>query len=420
MNTMDADPARPQAMLDRIDSLNPLLRAVIRTIEPSGAGRGTALRGAAFAVKDNIDVAGIPTTNGRPAAFASHPRGDSAVVARLRAAGAVPVAKTNLAEACLGATTENRHWGDCANPWDPTRVPGGSSGGSAVAVATGMCDFALGTDTGGSVRNPAAFCGITGFRPTPGRVPMGGVAPLSRRYDAVGPMARTVVDVARVQAVLEDRPAELDHGTPRVGVPTDFFYGDLHPDVAAAMDTAHRTLRDLGANLRPANLRDGAETPRTLAVLIQRHGAGEHLRDLLDAPDSFDRAVLTRLTAGLAVSDRELAAAERAATAWSRQVLDTFDDVDLLVLPTVPEPAPPRSPGAMVEVTRRINRLNCAWSLAGVPAISVPCGVTRDGLPIGLQLVARPHADWALLGFAATYQEHTAWHLSAPILEVTS
>lgn len=418
-----------RARFDLIHAYNDALRAVILPLEEAALSaladlarmdERLPLLGRTFAVKDNIDVCGAVTTNGRAEPPGEPAHQDSAVVQRLRLAGAVPVAKTNLAELCLGATTQNRRWGGCANPWNLTRIPGGSSGGSAVAVAAGMCDFALGTDTGGSVRNPAAFCGVVGLRPTPGRVPLHGVTPVSRTFDVVGPMARTAVEIAEIQAILEHRSlpslnSHTLHGL-RVGVPTSFFYDDLHSAVAASADHVQQVVVAAGATLHELRLTGSETTQTTFNTLIHSHAAHEHRTELTGSPETFDPEVRERLLIGLRTSDHELQLAERYRRLWSRQIIEAFERVDVLLLPTVPEPAPPRRTGNMIETTQRVNRLNCAWSLAELPSISVPSGFSTEGLPVGVQFVGAPHTDWRLIEIAVAYQARTDWHRQRPPL----
>jgi Asp-tRNA(Asn)/Glu-tRNA(Gln) amidotransferase A subunit family amidase len=258
--------------LRAIRALDPTLRACIHVREDEAsleardvdAGvRSGPLAGWTLAVKDNMDLAGSVRTDGLAPGHPPPAQRDATAVRRLRDAGAVVLAKTNLEALSLGATTQNPAWGACRNPWDLTRVPGGSSGGSAVAVAAGMVDAAVGTDTGGSVRNPAALCGISALRPTPGWIPTDGVTPLSPDFDVVGPMARSAGALRAMLAVLAGRPAP--HRLPaalrglRVGVPDEFFYDDLHPEVAGGCETLLDLLAAAGAALRPVRLR-GAQT----------------------------------------------------------------------------------------------------------------------------------------------------------------
>lgn len=396
--------------LDAIHRLDDHLRACILVREDATTEPGP-LRGWTIAVKDNMDVAGTVRTNGLPPPHAPAAERDAEPVRRLRAAGAAIVAKTNLEELSFGATTQNAWWGRCRNPWDPSRLPGGSSGGSAVAVAAGMVDAALGTDTGGSVRNPAAFCGVSALRPSMGWIPTEGVTPLSPRFDAVGPMARRVHELRDLLAVLaRRRPRALRRlETLRVGVPEAFFYDDLHPAVAAGCQAA---IDELGAAVRPVALRGAAGTPDALAVLLNAEAAAIHADRIED--ERVDPQVRDRLALGARATNGERAAARRDADRWERAVAAAFEAVDLLLVPTTPMPAPAIDATHMVAVSRRINHLNAAWSLARLPALALPCGSDGDGLPVSAQVVGPPGGDWTLLDVGAAIQERTDWHERRP------
>jgi aspartyl-tRNA(Asn)/glutamyl-tRNA(Gln) amidotransferase subunit A len=397
-----------------IRRLDPHLRACILVRhEADGPGPGP-LHGWTMAVKDNMDVAGTVRTDGLAPPHPPPAERDSEVVRRLHAAGAVVVAKANLEELSFGATTQNAWWGRCRNPWDVSRLPGGSSGGSAVAVACGMVDAALGTDTGGSVRNPAAFCGISGLRPSVGWIPMDGVTPLSPDYDVVGPMARAVSELRALLAVLADRrpPARRGLDGLRVGIPETFFYDDLDPAVTAGCDAIRAVLTAAGARLLPVGLRDAATTPDALAILLNAQAAETHPALLDD--ERIAAQVRDRLSLGRRASARERAAAREVAMRWERELADAFERVDILLVPTTPMPAPPIDGEHMVTVSRQINRLTAPWSLARLPALALPCGNDAGGLPVGAQLVGPRDADWLLLDAGAAIQARSDWHERRP------
>jgi aspartyl-tRNA(Asn)/glutamyl-tRNA(Gln) amidotransferase subunit A len=339
---------------------------------------------------------------------------DSEAVRRLHAAGALVVAKANLEELSFGATTQNAWWGRCRNPWDPARLPGGSSGGSAVAVASGMVDAALGTDTGGSVRNPAAFCGISALRPSVGWIPTDGVTPLSPDYDVVGPMAHGASELRALLAVLGDRRPPAPRGLDglRVGIPEEFFYDDLDPAVATGCGAVIDVLTEVGARIRRIELRDARATPGALAVLLNAQAAETH-PDLLD-DERIDRQVRDRLSLGRQAGARERAAAREIAARWEREVAAAFEHVDVLLVPTTPMPAPLIDGTHMVAVSRQINRLTAPWSLARLPALALPCGSDARGLPVSAQLVGPRGADWLLLDAGAAIQARTDWHERRP------
>jgi aspartyl-tRNA(Asn)/glutamyl-tRNA(Gln) amidotransferase subunit A len=384
-----------------------------RALDQTPAG---SLHGWTIGVKDNMDVAGTVRSDGLGPPHPGSARRDAAAVRRLRAAGAVVVAKTNLEELSLGATSRNRWWGACRNPWDRSRLAGGSSGGSAVAVAAGMVTAALGTDTGGSLRNPAAFCGISALRPTVGLVPMTGVTTLSPDFDVVGAMATSAGDLRALLEVLAARRAPAAPTTgltaARVGIPEAFFFDDLHADVAAGCEAAARELAAGGADLVPLGLSGAQRTPELLGVLLNAQAAELHPRWLRDSRVTSD--IRERLLLGRDVPPRARAAAVRAAERWRRTVAAALEQVDLLLVPTTTMLAPRLGDEPTVALSARINRLNCAWSLARLPVVALPTAIGASRLPVGVQLVGAPGSDWRLLDVAAALQERTDWHRQRP------
>lgn len=438
---------RVEAFLGRIERANDELCALITVLADqalaaaarcdeiaAGGGNLGPLHGTVVVLKDNIDVAGAPTTGGSAFFAGRIPTAHATVVERLRAAGAIVLAKANLAEFALGGTTQNAHYGTTRNPWDVTRVAGGSSGGSAAAVAAGLADAALGSDTGGSVRLPAAVTGLVGLRPTVGRVPNRGTIPLSPLFDAVGPMAHDAAGVARLLAAIEGHdpadetsiagPADdahifsqLTHGIEglRIGVPRAFFFDDLHPEVASAVEAAIEVLAALGAHVEEVSL-EGAELAQAhTQVIVTADGAAYHASRLAEAPERLGPDVLVRLRRGQDASAVHYADALAFRRRWSHQVAGVLQRIDLLATPTVPVPASSVD-GDPLEETARLLRLTNHWALAGLPAVSVPCGFA-GGVPTGLQLAARPWHDGLLLRTAHAYQQATDWHTRrAPLL----
>ncbi|XAY04353.1 2-amino-5-chloromuconic acid deaminase [Paraconexibacter sp. AEG42_29] len=376
-----------------------------------GCRRRGGLRGWTVAVKDNTDVMGTVRTDGLPPPHPAVAGHDAEAVRRLRSAGAVVVAKANLEELSFAATTQNRTFGSCRNPWDTGRIPGGSSGGSAVAVAAGYVDLALGTDTGGSIRNPAAFCGVSGLRPSRGTVPIGGVTPLAPSFDVVGPIARTAAELRVAFAVVagtgpppEPVAAGLLAGL-RVGVPRAFFFDDLQPAVAAGVDAVLAALRGAGAALVAVDLPGAADTGAALAVLLNGEAAQLHGAALEDP--RIDEQIKERLRLGLATTTAAREGAAAIAERWRAVVDSALADVELLLVPTVPTVAPVVAGASMVEVSRRVNRNTAPWSLALLPALSLPCPVPAGALPVGVQLVGRAGADTHLLDAGAALQAIT-------------
>jgi aspartyl-tRNA(Asn)/glutamyl-tRNA(Gln) amidotransferase subunit A len=395
-----------------------------------GASLGP-LDGLPIAVKDNIDVAGVRATRGSRFFADRVPEEDAEVIRRLRAAGAVVIGKATLHEFAYGATTDNPHYGACRNPWDLDRVPGGSSGGSGAAVAADLCLAALGSDTGGSVRIPAALGGTSALRPTYGLVSTRGTWPISASLDTVGPMARSIADVAALLAVIagydrddvhavehpyEDPVADLAGGVAglRVGLPRTMFFKDLAPGIAESTQAVADVLADLGAQLVEVAL-DGAEEAMTTAnALIRAEATGLHAERLATDPGSFGADVRRRLELGNAITGPQVGQALAVMREWRLRVLQAFDDVDLLLTPTTNATAPRREGADMIEVTAGLTRFTYPWSLAGLPAASVPSGLAPDGLPTGAQLAAAPWRDALVLRAGHAIQQVTDWHRLRP------
>lgn len=429
------------------ERLNPTIRAVITLMADEarqaaarigqrmgGSGWAGALAGHTVSIKDNIDVAGVRSTAGSSFFAARIANSDATVVARLRQAQATIIAKVNLHEFAFGGTTQNPHHGSCRNPWNPEHIPGGSSGGSGASVAAGMCDISLGTDTGGSIRIPAALNGLVGLRPTVGRVPNTGSVPVSPQFDTIGPLARTAAEAAAAfEAIAGYDPedefsadVEVESWISRrargvqglvMGIPSNFFFEKIDPEVEAAVRGAIDTLRGLGIRLVEVSL-PGAETVhQQMTNVLLCDAASFHRERLETAQSRFGPDVYERMMIGYHTRGIDYAAGLRALERWRRQVELILEEVDFLVTPTVGFAAP-RVVDAlqMIEATRGLTRLTFPWSFAQVPALSVPCGFTSAGLPIGMQLVGR-HFDEALLfAVADAYQEVTDHHLKRPAL----
>ena len=404
------------------------LGAFISVADHPEPGRGP-LAGVPLAVKDNLDTHDLPTTGGTPALRNSRPGRDQHAVARLRAAGAAVIGKTNLHELALGITSNNAAFGPVRNPYDASRSAGGSSGGSAVAVATGVVPIALGTDTGGSLRVPAAHCGVVGWRPTTGRWGTGRIVPISRTRDTAGVLATSVADVALVDEIVTGEPAPASSGRPlRLGVPREGFYDELHPEVASCAEQALERLAAGGVELVevqvvgahaldaecgfPIVFSELAEDlPAYLASLPGPEGALT-LADVLAQVASPDvRAALEAAASGAftaEVHQRAMATRERLRAAYSAALRPASTErLDALVYPTVPLPPPPLGDddttdldGREVPVFLTTIRNTGPGSTAGMPAISLPAGTTRAGLPIGISLEGLPGDDAGLLASA--------------------
>ncbi len=434
-----------QAHLARIAQLNPRLNAYVavtgeralaeaRTAESeiaSGGWRGP-MHGVPFALKDLYDTAGIVTAGGTKVLAERVPERDATVTRKLREAGAVLLGKTNTHEAAYGVTTDNPHYGRTHNPWSAERIPGGSSGGSGAAVAARMAPMGMGTDTGGSIRDPAALNGVVGLKPTFGRVSKAGVLPLSWRNDHAGPLTRTVEDTAiALEAIAGYDPddastvrtpvprysRQLGRGAARlrVGVARAFFFDHLHDGVRAALEEAIGVLRGLGCTVREVRV-GGMEA------------GAHHLHDMVlaDAQEIYAPFLPERLgdfgadVAGhLATPPPDgvtLARAMRGADEVSTELRRALEQVDVLITPTLPIPAPRFGEdvvayGGVEEPTLfALSRCTIPFNLSGLPALSVPCGFTAEGLPVGMQIVARPFDEATALRLGHAYQRETGWH----------
>jgi aspartyl-tRNA(Asn)/glutamyl-tRNA(Gln) amidotransferase subunit A len=426
--------------LTRIEKLNPALNAFITVMADSALaaartaeaeiGRGEwrgPLHGIPIALKDLIDTAGVRTT----AASAVHetrvPTEDAEVVRRLRQAGAVLIGKNNLHEFAYGGSSLISHFGEAHNPWDHGRITGGSSGGSAAAVVAELAYAAIGTDTAGSIREPAALCGCVGIKATYGRVSSRGVIPLSTSLDHVGPLAATVTDAAIVlQAIagfdavditsadvpVFDCVAALRESAKslRVGVPRVYFYDELDSEVGSAMEHALRGIEALGAQMK--EVQTEVSTDRKLQAA---ESYAYHAQRVAKTPELYQGETLRRIRTGEKVSAAEYIERRRELEEARRSIRELFADVDLVVTPTTPIPAPAISdlrsdPDALRPAELKLLRNTRPFNVWGLPAISVPCGFTQRGLPIGLQ-IAGPHwREDLVLRLAYAYEQATAWH----------
>ncbi len=429
-----------QECLQRIESLNPRLNAFITVMAESAVAEARAaeeeisrgqwrgpLHGIPIALKDLIDSAGVRTTSASGLHRNRVPTADAEVVRRLREAGAVIVGKNNLHEFAYGGSSLVSYFGDVHNPWDVSRIAGGSSGGSAASVSAGMAYAAIGTDTAGSIREPAALCGCVGLKPTYGRVSSRGVIPLSTSLDHVGPLAASVEDAAIVlQSIAGYDPGDItsteapvadyvsvltkDAKELRVGVPRAYFFDDLDPEVASAMEHALMGIATLVAHVKEVRLE--VPTDRTLQAA---ESCAYHAENVAKNPEMFQPETLRRIRAGENVTAAEYMQRRRELEFARRNIRDAFAEVDVLVTPTTPIPAPSISelradPGALRPAELKLLRNTRPFNVWGLPAISVPCGFTQSGLPIGLQ-IAGPHwREDLVLRLAYTYERATAWH----------
>ncbi|GAC54401.1 putative amidotransferase [Gordonia amicalis NBRC 100051 = JCM 11271] len=389
-------------------------------VDPSGAR--SPLAGVRVGVKDNIEVGGVRSTCGSEFFADRVAADDAACVDALKRAGAVITSTLNLAEFAVGVTSQNSASGGPVNPWDARRVPGGSSGGSGVAVAAGVVDVALGTDTGGSIRLPAACCGVTGLRPSVGLLDMSGIFPVSADFDTVGPLARTATRVRETFAVLAGSdPTPPDTGPLRVAVPWPFVTGDVDPAITDAVTEAVELLRQLGHRVVECPVPHSESAQDVVYTLIYSDLARIHAERLRDEPSRFQPATRERISLGLDISDEQRAAAVRQRDVFRSAMADMFRDVDVVLTPAMPVDVPELGVGeAVVAQARRMGQLTYPWSLHDGPTLALPIGVHPSGMPIGAQLTAARLREGTLLALAEQVQEHSDWHLRLPPVRVSS
>jgi len=433
-----------EACLARIERLNPVLNAFITVTKDQalrqardaeteirrGSWRGP-LHGVPIALKDLFDTAGVRTTAGSGVFKDRVPAEDAEVVRRLNTAGAVLLGKLNMHEFAYGGTSVATFFGPVHNPWKLDRIAGGSSGGSAAAVAAELCYGALGSDTGGSIRQPAAYCGIVGLKPTYGRVSTRGVIPLAWSLDHVGPMCRNVGDAALLlQAIAGYDPQDTNSvdapvpdysqafrtkvATLRLGIPRAVFYEQLDPEIEAAVNKAIEVLRKLTATVRDVQL----PAYQTLPI-VGAEAYAYHASYFTKSPELYQPETRQRLEGAQRVTAEAYVQARRELDRLRRAVREVFAGVDLLITPTTSIP-----PVAIAESETRDTpppggvqlslRNTQPFDIYGLPAISVPCGFTNSGLPIGLQISGPHFGEQTVLALAQAYERATEWHRRGP------
>ncbi|HYL92342.1 MAG TPA: amidase [Alphaproteobacteria bacterium] len=432
-----------QACLKRIERLNPELNAFITVTAESalqearraegeiqsGAWKGP-LHGIPVAVKDLLQTAGVRTTAASAVLKTFVPREDAEVVRRLKSAGAVLLGKLNLHEFAYGGSGLVGHFGPAKNPWNTKHITGGSSSGSAVAVAAGMCFAAIGTDTAGSIRLPAALCGIVGLKPTYGLVSTRGVIPLSWSLDHVGPMARTAADAALMlqtiasydaknifsrkfppvfyPSAMENRPNAL-----RLGVPRDFWQG-ADREVKQAVERALTILSRIAASVEEIKLSTAADF-----TVVRAEAFAYHQQYLPAKAKKYDAETLRRIQSGAEVSATEYIE-QRHQLMWQRrEVVDLFEKIDLIVTPSCPNLAPSfaeleKAPKQLRQKELMMLRNTRPFNMLGLPSISIPCGFSKSGLPVGIQITGAPNAEGLVLSLANAFALETDWHTKRP------
>jgi aspartyl-tRNA(Asn)/glutamyl-tRNA(Gln) amidotransferase subunit A len=375
---------------------------------------GAPLRGVTLAVKDNFYTEGHRTTAGSRILRGFVPSSDAEVVSRLKSAGAVLLGKTNLHEFAFGATNINPHFGDCKNPWKLDRISGGSSGGSAVAVARGMACSAIGTDTAGSVRIPAALCGVVGYKPTYGLVSRRGIVPLAWSLDSVGFLTRSVEDASLLASIASGKEKlvrlRLKPGRVRglkIGVPQNML-DELDEGVRKRYDEALVAAENEGARLVRFNFAHLKEISACRSLIVHAEAASYHRQYFSTRYREYGEDLRLRLAQGLAIPAAVYLDAQRVRGVLLDYYRSVFARVDLMALPTTRIPAPTlkasKSPDTSEGIRSALLALTEPFSLFGAPAITIPCGLTREGLPVGLQLAGDIYADDRLLSAALSLE----------------
>jgi aspartyl-tRNA(Asn)/glutamyl-tRNA(Gln) amidotransferase subunit A len=433
-----------RACLARIEQLNPALNAFITiTAESALAQAGEAelqvqrgrwrgpLHGIPIALKDLFDTAGVRTTAASAVFKDRVPTQDAEVVRRLKAAGTVVLGKTNMDEFAFGSSSVDSYFGAVHNPWELNHIAGGSSGGSAAALATELCYGALGSDTGGSIRWPAACCSIVGFKPTYGLVSTRGVIPLSWSVDHVGPMTRTVADAAillqaiagyDVEEITSQRINVADYSSAlrvntsslRLGRPREFFFDGLHPDITAAMNEALSVLGKLTAGVRDISV------PLSGGAVVGAEAYAYHAERLTKTPELYHPYTREKLLAGATLTAADYIQGRRDLAQLRLDSRKIFASVDALITPTSPIPSRTIAEASADDPkTAGFPGLRNTFPFDGngLPTISIPCGFTSTGLPIGLQVSGPPGGETVVLQLAHAYEQATDWHKRrAPIL----
>ncbi len=430
--------------LKRIEELQPSINAYI-TVTPEAAlsqarraereiMKGTyrgALHGIPINLKDLFLTQGIPTTAGSKVLSRFIPDSNAVIVDQLLDSGCIILGKTNMHEFAFGSTNLHSHYGPVCNPWNLSHISGGSSGGSAASIVSAQSLASFGTDTGGSIRIPAAACGCVGFKPSYERVSLNGVIPLSSSLDHAGPLSRCVLDAAILLDAIADLTLEQD--TNRliravrsgirslvIGVPRQYFFDRIHPEVRRCVLTAIGEFKQLGAKVCEVTLKGTEETARIAADITGAEAYAFHEKWLRSRPGDYGKDVRSRLEQSQGMTAAAYIKSIQDRLAYSRDFDQAFESVDLIAGPTLPVAAPPMSDRdtqigrTREEVRTAMLRLTRPGNLSGLPAISVPCGFTKEKLPVGLQLIGRRFDEMTVLRAAYAFESATTWHKYFP------
>jgi aspartyl-tRNA(Asn)/glutamyl-tRNA(Gln) amidotransferase subunit A len=436
------------ATLQRIHRLQPKLNSFITITEDEGRKAATEaeseiskgqyrgpLHGIPISIKDLFATRGVRTTAGSKVLARWIPDYDATAVARLHQAGMVLVGKAHMHEFAYGVTNDNPHYGPARNPWDPTRVPGGSSGGSAAAVASSQCTASLGSDSGGSIRTPAAVCGVVGLKPTYGRVSRYGAIPLAWSLDHVGPLAKSVEDAAIMLAAIAGPdpkdPSASSLPIPdyrqemrgsirglRLGVPRQYFFDHVDSEIQKFVSAAIRQLESLGATSVEIDIPDLENCSAMEAHITLAEATSYHERYLKRQADDYGPGVRTNLEAGRYLLATDYVKSQRARSLLQHNFNEVFKQVDVIVSPTLPAFSPRvgevwvQSGDLREHVIDAFLRFNIPYDLTGLPAISIPCGFGSTGLPIGFQIAGKAFDETTILRVANAYEQSSEWHLA--------
>jgi aspartyl-tRNA(Asn)/glutamyl-tRNA(Gln) amidotransferase subunit A len=430
-----------EVLLLRIDELNPSLNAFITKLDGFIKSEAALLSekkesslplyGIPLAVKDLYETRGIRTTAGSLFFRDYEPNEDGAAIKKVKDAGALILGKTNTHEFAFGVTGVNPHFGACRNPWDVTRISGGSSSGSAVAVAAGMALGALGTDTGGSVRIPASLCGIVGLKPTYGRISLRGIFPLSWNLDHAGPLTKTVrdsalmlqsiagydpLDPASVDKPVGDYLFHISEGVKgwKLALAVGTYIEEANAEVMAAVYEAGRIFRSLGADVIEVNMDNLRELALANGQMVAADAAAFHQDRLREHPDWFGADVRERLEYGRSLTSTDYSIARRKQVEGRNWLDGFFKDYDLLMLPTTPITAPLLEGTDAIAQARQLTRFTAPFNLTGLPSLSIPCGLDSKCLPIGLQLVSKPWDEACLLQAGLAFETELNLHNQKP------
>ncbi len=455
------------SVLSRISSVDPKIHAYITVTDEKARERLESLgklsseelplSSIPLAIKDNLCTQGIRTTCASRILENFIPPYESTVTGKLLNAGAIFTGKTNLDEFAMGSSTENSGFFTTLNPWNTGHVPGGSSGGSAAAVASDQCLGAIGSDTGGSIRQPAAFCGVVGLKPTYGRVSRYGLVAFASSLDQIGPITKTVEDAALLLNIigghdpLDSTSADIDLpdftaslsegiGEIRIGVPDEYFIEGLDPEVESAVRTAIKLLEKEGASVKPISLPHTGYAVSTYYILATseassnlarydgvKYGFRAEAGDLMEmylrtraqgfGPEVKRRIMLGTYALSAGYYDAYYKKAQQVRTLIKQDFEDAFSEVDVIVTPTTPTPAFRVGEKISDPLQMYLNDIfTISANLAGTCAISIPCGFSSSGLPIGFQIIGRPFDEETVLRLAGTYERETDWHMRRPEL----